>query len=71
VQRAVSLSECTVVQYQEYGAVQLNVGQIDENGVYAGGVVSFAINGFMRIRGESDACLSRMMSEKDLLTFLR
>ena len=54
---------------REHGAVQFNVGQIDEYGVYTEEFVTSPIDGFIRARGESDACLNRAMSLKDLLTF--
>ena len=39
--------------------MQLNVGQVDENGRYTGEFYTFAIAGFIRSRGEGDACLNR------------
>merc|ERR1712083_586911 len=58
-----------LIPAKEHGSVQFNVGQIDENGVYTGEFFTFAIAGFIRTRGESDACLNRLMHEKGLLTF--
>ncbi|CAE8637294.1 unnamed protein product [Polarella glacialis] len=54
---------------KEHGSVQLNVGQVDEDGRYTGEFYTFALAGFIRNRGESDACLNRLLFEKSLLTF--
>mmetsp|Transcript_126439 Transcript_126439/g.300237 ORF Transcript_126439/g.300237 Transcript_126439/m.300237 type:complete len:83 (+) Transcript_126439:94-342(+) len=58
-----------LIHAKEHGAVQLNVGQVDENGMYTGEFHTFALAGFIRQRGESDACLNRLLYEKKLLTF--
>mmetsp|Transcript_65916 Transcript_65916/g.91648 ORF Transcript_65916/g.91648 Transcript_65916/m.91648 type:complete len:83 (+) Transcript_65916:70-318(+) len=58
-----------LIAAKEHGAVQLNVGQVDENGMYTGEFETFALAGFIRARGESDACLNRLLAEKGLLTF--
>lgn len=49
--------------------VQLDVGQVDENGRYAGEFYSFALAGFIRSCGESDACLNRLLHGWGLPTF--
>ncbi|CAE6933936.1 RPS21 [Symbiodinium sp. CCMP2592] len=45
-----------LIAAKEHGAVQLNVGQVDENGMYTGEFETYALAGFIRARGESDAC---------------
>ncbi|CAE8612697.1 unnamed protein product [Polarella glacialis] len=58
-----------LIPAKEHGSVQLNVGQVDEDGRYTGEFYTFALAGFIRNRGESDACLNRLLFEKSLLTF--
>mmetsp|Transcript_77258 Transcript_77258/g.214832 ORF Transcript_77258/g.214832 Transcript_77258/m.214832 type:complete len:83 (-) Transcript_77258:158-406(-) len=58
-----------LIPAKEHGAVQLNVGQVDENGRYTGEFYAFALAGFIRKRGEGDSCLNRLLHEKGLLTF--
>mmetsp|Transcript_4424 Transcript_4424/g.5684 ORF Transcript_4424/g.5684 Transcript_4424/m.5684 type:complete len:83 (-) Transcript_4424:147-395(-) len=58
-----------LIPAKEHGAVQLNVGQVDESGAYSGECYTFALAGFIRSRGESDSCLNRLLHEKGLLTF--
>ncbi|PFH37944.1 ribosomal protein RPS21 [Besnoitia besnoiti] len=60
-----------LIPAKEHGAVQINVGQVDEQGRYTGEYHTFAISGAVRQRGESDACLNRLMHEKGLLTFAK
>eukprot|EP00438_Fugacium_kawagutii_P001016 Skav231346 [mRNA] locus=scaffold1905:42151:45295:+ [translate_table: standard] len=55
-----------LIPAKEHGAVQLNV---DEQGTYSGEFYTFALAGFIRQKGESDACLNRLLFEKGLLTF--
>jgi small subunit ribosomal protein S21e len=43
--------------------------QVDEKGVYTGESSAFAIAGFMRTKGDSDAALNRLFHEKKLLSF--
>eukprot|EP00811_Abedinium_folium_P018058 NODE_26982_length_530_cov_2.821340.p4 GENE.NODE_26982_length_530_cov_2.821340~~NODE_26982_length_530_cov_2.821340.p4 ORF type:complete len:83 (-),score=22.16 NODE_26982_length_530_cov_2.821340:193-441(-) len=58
-----------LIPSKEHGAVQINVGQVDENGTFTGDFYTFYLAGFMRKRGESDACMNRLLHEKGLLTF--
>lgn len=58
-----------LIPAKEHSAVQLNVGQVDETGRYTGEFYTFALAGFIRSRGESDACLNRLLYERGLLTF--
>uniref|UniRef100_A0A0G4GH52 40S ribosomal protein S21 n=1 Tax=Chromera velia CCMP2878 TaxID=1169474 RepID=A0A0G4GH52_9ALVE len=60
-----------IIPATEHAAVQLNVGKIDENGVYTGDWETFAIAGFVRQKGESDACLNRLFKEKGFLSFAK
>merc|ERR1712151_617666 len=60
-----------LIPAKEHGAMQLNVGQVDEAGVYTGEFYTFAIAGFIRSRGEGDPCLNRLFHEKGLLTFAK
>jgi small subunit ribosomal protein S21e len=45
--------------------------QVNEKGLYTGDFYTFAIAGFVRAKGESDACLNRLFHEKGLLTFAK
>mmetsp|Transcript_41765 Transcript_41765/g.110523 ORF Transcript_41765/g.110523 Transcript_41765/m.110523 type:complete len:83 (+) Transcript_41765:66-314(+) len=60
-----------LIPAKEHGSVQLNVGIADENGRYTGEYHTFAIAGFIRQKGESDACLNRLLHEKGILTFAK
>mmetsp|Transcript_84432 Transcript_84432/g.131879 ORF Transcript_84432/g.131879 Transcript_84432/m.131879 type:complete len:83 (-) Transcript_84432:53-301(-) len=60
-----------LIPAKDHGAMQLNVGQVDESGRYTGDFYTFAIAGFIRSRGESDACLNRLLCQKELLSFAK
>ena len=47
------------------------VADVDENGKVNGKKKTLALAGFMRQRGEADACLNRLFADKDLLSFSR
>ncbi|OII75673.1 40s ribosomal protein S21 [Cryptosporidium andersoni] len=60
-----------LIAAKEHGAVQIDVAVVDDEGVATGQVMSFAISGAVRQRGESDGCLNRLFHEKQLLSFSR
>ena len=45
--------------------------QVDENGKTTGKKKTIALAGFIRQRGEADACLNRLFHELDLISFSR
>ena len=49
--------------------MQLNIGQVDEHGRHTSEFYTFALAGFVRPRGESDARLRRLLHEKGVLKF--
>lgn len=53
----------------DHAAVQINIAKVDEKGVCTGESSAFAIAGFMRTKGDSDAALNRLFHEKKLLSF--
>eukprot|EP00232_Nephroselmis_pyriformis_P028232 CAMPEP_0182862604 /NCGR_PEP_ID=MMETSP0034_2-20130328/6154_1 /TAXON_ID=156128 /ORGANISM="Nephroselmis pyriformis, Strain CCMP717" /LENGTH=81 /DNA_ID=CAMNT_0024994693 /DNA_START=70 /DNA_END=315 /DNA_ORIENTATION=+ len=49
---------------KDFASVQINVGHLDENGVYTGQATTFALCGFLRTMGEADSSLDRLWSTK-------
>lgn len=47
----------------------LCTSQVDESGRYTGEFTTIAISGAVRQRGESDACINRLMHENGFLSF--
>ena len=45
--------------------------QVNEEGKMTGKRDIIALAGFMRQRGEADACLNRLFADRDLLSFRR
>jgi len=58
-----------MIAAKEHGSVQLNVGQVDSEGRFTGEFYTYALAGFIRSKGESDACMNRLLNEKKLLSF--
>ena len=56
---------------KEHKSVQMNIGQVDAEGKYTGEFFTFNLAGFIRQKGESDACLNRLLFEKGLLSFAK
>nr|Q9SMI2.1 RecName: Full=Small ribosomal subunit protein eS21; AltName: Full=40S ribosomal protein S21 [Cyanophora paradoxa]CAB57312.1 40S ribosomal protein S21 [Cyanophora paradoxa] len=50
-----------LISATDHAAVQINVGHVDPNsGLYTGDYTTFALCGFVRSMGESDAALNRL-----------
>ena len=50
----------TLITAYDFASVQLNVGDIDSNGVYTGTTKTLCIAGFIRSEGESDHAINRL-----------
>ena len=53
----------------DHASVQIEIADVDENGKINGKKKTLALAGFMRQRGEADACLNRLFGEMGLLSF--
>ena len=53
----------------DHASVQIEIADVDENGVINGKKKTLALAGFMRQRGEADACLNRLFGEMGLISF--
>merc|ERR1711934_426038 len=60
-----------LITSKDHASVQIEIAQVDETGKTTGKKDIIALAGFMRQRGEADACLNRLLAEKDLLSFKR
>ncbi|KAL5718495.1 Small ribosomal subunit protein eS21y [Ranunculus cassubicifolius] len=47
-----------------HASVQINVGHIDENGLYTGQFTTFALCGFVRAQGDADGAIDRLWQKK-------
>eukprot|EP00343_Euplotes_focardii_P007979 CAMPEP_0205820144 /NCGR_PEP_ID=MMETSP0206-20130828/2750_1 /ASSEMBLY_ACC=CAM_ASM_000279 /TAXON_ID=36767 /ORGANISM="Euplotes focardii, Strain TN1" /LENGTH=152 /DNA_ID=CAMNT_0053114571 /DNA_START=34 /DNA_END=492 /DNA_ORIENTATION=+ len=50
----------TLIPAYDYAAVQLNIGDVDSNGVYTGTTRTMCIAGFLRSQAESDHAVNRL-----------
>ncbi|KAG8079377.1 hypothetical protein GUJ93_ZPchr0007g3589 [Zizania palustris] len=53
-----------IITAKDHASVQINVGHIDENGLYDGRFTTFALSGFIRAQGDADSALDRLWQEK-------
>ncbi|KAJ7568616.1 hypothetical protein O6H91_01G040600 [Diphasiastrum complanatum] len=53
-----------LITSKDHASVQLNVGHLDEHGVYTGQFTTFAFCGFVRAQGDVDSALDRLWQKK-------
>ena len=58
-----------IINPKDHASVQINVLDVDENGVALNTNTTFALSGRVRATGTSDACLNRLLHEKGVLSF--
>ena len=52
---------------KDHRGIQINVGQVDENGRYTGEFKTYAFSGQVRSSGEADDSLNRLAQQDNLL----
>ncbi|URE03494.1 40S ribosomal protein S4 [Musa troglodytarum] len=53
-----------LITAKDHASVQINIGHLDESGVYAGQFTTFALSGFIRAQGDADGALDRLWQKK-------
>jgi len=56
-----------IVTAQDYASIQVNVGVVDENGVFTGQTKTYILSGDVRKRGEADQAINRLAVRDGLL----
>ncbi|KAK4528816.1 hypothetical protein GAYE_SCF65G6763 [Galdieria yellowstonensis] len=59
-----------IITAKDHASVQLTVAQVDAQGRVTGETTTFALSGFIRTKGLSDAAVNRICEEKGLLNDL-
>ncbi|KAJ1731540.1 40S ribosomal protein S21 [Coemansia sp. RSA 1200] len=49
-----------LIDSKDHSSVQINIGEVDENGRFTGGFHTYAICGMVRSLGESDDSINRL-----------
>ncbi|EAN32089.1 Ribosomal protein S21e [Theileria parva strain Muguga] len=57
-----------IISAKDHGAVQINIGLVDERGVYNNTNFSLALSPEMRQRGDADETVNRLLREEGLLS---
>lgn len=52
---------------KDHAAVQINVGKVNEKGLYTKEFTTYAFCGFIRHQGASDACLNKLAQKNGFL----
>ncbi|KAJ8905858.1 hypothetical protein NDN08_002363 [Rhodosorus marinus] len=52
---------------KDHASVQINIGKVNEDGLYTGEFETVAISGFVRGKGLADDALNRIVDSKGLL----
>ncbi|CAL5433229.1 unnamed protein product [Camellia sinensis] len=53
-----------LITAKDHASVQINVGHLDENGIYTGQFTTFALCGFVRAQGDADSAVDRLWQKK-------
>ncbi|CAI0467419.1 unnamed protein product, partial [Linum tenue] len=53
-----------LITSKDHASVQLNIGHLDEHGLYTGHFTTFALCGFVRAQGDGDSALDRLWQKK-------
>ncbi|KAH7666786.1 Ribosomal protein S21e protein [Dioscorea alata] len=53
-----------LITAKDHASVQINIGHLDENGMYTGQHTTFALCGFIRAQGDADSALDRLWQKK-------
>ncbi|KAL5080950.1 hypothetical protein RYX36_009371 [Vicia faba] len=53
-----------LITAKDHASVQINVGNLDESGVYNGHFSTFALCGFTRAQGDADGGIDRLWQKK-------
>ncbi|KAK1678005.1 hypothetical protein QYE76_038853 [Lolium multiflorum] len=53
-----------IITAKDHASVQINIGHVDENGLYDGRFTTFALSGFVRGQGDADGALDRLWQQK-------
>mmetsp|Transcript_6566 Transcript_6566/g.24375 ORF Transcript_6566/g.24375 Transcript_6566/m.24375 type:complete len:84 (-) Transcript_6566:187-438(-) len=53
-----------LITAKDHASVQINVGHLDENGVYTGKYTTLALRGYVRAQGEADSALDLLWQKQ-------
>ncbi|CAA6662054.1 unnamed protein product [Spirodela intermedia] len=53
-----------LITAKDHASIQINVGHLDESGIYTGQFTTLALSGFIRSQGDADSALDRLWQNK-------
>ncbi|KAG0309311.1 40S ribosomal protein S21 [Dissophora globulifera] len=55
---------------KDHASVQINIGDVDENGRYTGKFTTYALSGYVRAQSEADDSINRLATKDGLLSMV-
>ncbi|KAF9381994.1 40S ribosomal protein S21, partial [Mortierella sp. AD011] len=55
---------------KDHASVQINIGDVDENGRYTGSFTTYALSGYVRAQAEADDSINRLATRDGLLSMV-
>lgn len=56
-----------MITAKDHASVQINIGHVDQNGVYTGEFTPLALCGYVRSRGYADDAVNRFATDRKFL----
>ncbi|KMT13948.1 hypothetical protein BVRB_4g077850 [Beta vulgaris subsp. vulgaris] len=53
-----------LITAKDHASVQINIGHLDDRGVYNGAATTFALSGFVRAQGDADSAVDRLWQKQ-------
>ncbi|KAI3864560.1 hypothetical protein C5167_043359 [Papaver somniferum] len=53
-----------IITAKDHASVQLNIGHLNESGIYTNQFSTFALSGFVRAQGDADSAVDRLWQKK-------
>ena len=54
-----------LIKAKDHASVQINVGEVNDAGLYTGEFSTFALCGYIRFKGQADEALSHLVEQAD------
>jgi small subunit ribosomal protein S21e len=56
-----------LITAKDHASIQLNIGHVDQNGLYTGENTTYALSGFVRSKSNGDAAVNRLAARDGFL----
>ncbi|KAI8604919.1 40S ribosomal protein S21 [Dissophora ornata] len=70
LQKTFSSATNRLIGAKDHASVQINIGDVDENGRYTGAFTTYALSGYVRAQSEADDSINRLATKDGLLSMV-